>query len=163
MYLVYGSSIQQPCLLYDSMKVRVIACLLLNGWQKHIIFLRTFLQLSLIPHYTTLQKFAARINGTLLERIISSFILLLNINRYSLVQIHSSGFKTANASRYYTYKAKIQKKYVKLSVSAYVLLFQLVCIVKIRRAHTTKHDIIDFPPLVIKASEILPTNFCYSS
>ena len=35
------------------------------------------------------------------------------------------------------------------------MLFQLICIIKIRRA-PTKHDIIDFPPLVIKASEILP-------
>ena len=35
-------------------------------------YLRTFLQLSHISHYTTLQKFAARINGTLLERIIST-------------------------------------------------------------------------------------------
>jgi hypothetical protein len=35
-----------------------------------------------IPHYTTLQKFAARINGTILAKIISSFILLLSyINR----------------------------------------------------------------------------------
>jgi transposase len=48
-------------------------------------YFRTFLQLSHIPHYTTLQKFAARINGTLLERIISSFILLLtNIGKIDL-------------------------------------------------------------------------------
>jgi hypothetical protein len=46
-------------------------------WLIEAYYLRTFLQLSHIPHYTTLQKFAARINGTLLERIISSFILLL--------------------------------------------------------------------------------------
>ncbi|AFU57014.1 hypothetical protein Ngar_c00640 [Candidatus Nitrososphaera gargensis Ga9.2] len=32
-----------------------------------------FLQLSKIPHFTTMQKFAARISGTLLERIIASF------------------------------------------------------------------------------------------
>jgi hypothetical protein len=44
---------------------------------RSIYYLRIFLQLSHIPHYTTLQKFAARINGTLLEKIISSFILLL--------------------------------------------------------------------------------------
>jgi hypothetical protein len=41
---------------------------------RSIYYLRIFLQLSHIPHYTTLQKFAARINGTLLEKIISSFI-----------------------------------------------------------------------------------------
>jgi hypothetical protein len=51
--------------------------------------------------------------------------------------------------------AKIPKKYVKLSVSADVLLFQLICTIKIRRA-PTRHDTKDFPPLVIKASETLP-------
>jgi hypothetical protein len=44
-------------------------------WLVEAYYLRMFLQLSHIPHYTTLQKFAAaRINGTLLEKIISSFI-----------------------------------------------------------------------------------------
>jgi hypothetical protein len=70
------------------------------------------------------------------------------------IGIDSSGFKITNASQYYTDRVKIQKKYLKLSVSA-DMLFQLICIIKIRRA-PTKHDIIDFPPLVIKASEILP-------
>jgi hypothetical protein len=73
-----------------------------------------------------LQKFTDRINGTsLLWKIISSFILFLNINRL-FIGIDSSEFKTTNASQYYTYKAKIPKKYVKLSVSADVL-FQLIC------------------------------------
>jgi len=46
--------------------------------------------------------------------------------------IDSSGFKTTNASQYYTYKAKIPKKYVKLSVSADVLLlFQLIALSKL--------------------------------
>jgi hypothetical protein len=35
------------------------------------------------------------------------------------------------------------------------MLFQLIYIIKIRRS-PAKQDIIDFPPLVIKASEILP-------
>jgi hypothetical protein len=39
-------------------------------------YLRTFLQLSHIPHFTTLQKFTERISGTLLEKVVSSFIIL---------------------------------------------------------------------------------------
>ena len=39
-------------------------------------YLRTFLQLSHIPHFTTLQKFTERISGTLLEKVMSSFIIL---------------------------------------------------------------------------------------
>jgi hypothetical protein len=60
-------------------------------------YLRTFLQLSHIPHYTTLQKFAARINGTLLERIISSFILLLTNIGKIFTGIDSTGFKKDNS------------------------------------------------------------------
>jgi transposase len=59
-------------------------------------YLRTFLQLSHIPHFTTLQKFAARINGTLLERIISSFILLLTNIGKIFTGIDSTGFKKDN-------------------------------------------------------------------
>jgi len=40
-----------------------------------------FLQLSKIPHFTTLQKFADRITGTVLERIITSFICLTDIKQ----------------------------------------------------------------------------------
>ena len=123
-------------------------------------YLRMFLQISHIPHYTTLQKFAARINGSILAKIISSYILLLDyIHRLFIGIIDSSGFKiTNNASQCYTAKTKLHNnnnKYLKLSLSA-DLLSQIICTIKIRRAPITKHDIVDFPLLVIKASEILP-------
>ena len=38
-------------------------------WLIEAYYLRTFLQLSHIPHYTTLQKFTDRINGAILEKI----------------------------------------------------------------------------------------------
>ena len=62
-------------------------------WLIEAYYLRMFLQLSHIPHYTTLQKFAARINGTILTKIISSFILLLNHIHRLFIGIDSSGFK----------------------------------------------------------------------
>ena len=134
-------------------------------WLIKAYYLRIFMKLSYIsPHYTTLQKFTERINGTILAKIISSFILLLNYIHRLFIGIDSFiRFKTTNVSQYYTYKAKIQKKYVKLSFSADVLLIQLICIIKIRRAHTTRHDIIDFPPLLTHQSIRNSTNFCYSS
>jgi hypothetical protein len=51
------------------------------GWLHEAYYLRIFLQLDRLPHYTTLQKFVARMNGTLLYRIVSSFILLTKIRR----------------------------------------------------------------------------------
>jgi hypothetical protein len=67
-------------------------------------YLRMFLNLSrIIPHFTTLQKFTDRITGTILERIISSFILLTTIKQI-FFGIDSSGFKPSHASQHITLK-----------------------------------------------------------
>jgi hypothetical protein len=61
-------------------------------WLFEAYYLRIFMQLSHIPHYTTLQKFAAaRISGIILGRIISSFILLLRNIRRLFIGMDSSG------------------------------------------------------------------------
>ena len=123
-------------------------------WLVEAYYLRIVLQLSRIPHFTTLQKFAERISGTILEKIISSFIIFTNIGQL-LVGIDSSGFKATHASQYYTERAKLRRrKYIKLSLAAEVLQ-QIICTIKIRRA-PTRHDNIDFGPLITKTSEILP-------
>ena len=124
-------------------------------WLVEAYYLRTFLQLSHITHYTTLQKFSSRINGTLLERIISSFILLLLTNiRKIFAGIDSTGFKITHASQYYTELTELRRKYAKLSIGADVLQ-QIICTIKIRRA-PTRHDNIDFRPIITRTSEILP-------
>jgi DDE family transposase len=119
-----------------------------------IILGQAYIQLSHIPHYTTLQKFAATVSGTILERIISSFILLLSNIRRLFIGIDSSGFKLSNASQYYTDKVNLHSKYLKLSTGVEVLC-QIICSIKIRRA-PTRHDTIDFQPIVERTSEILP-------
>ena len=58
-------------------------------------YLRIYLQLSRIPHFTTLQKCTERIIGTLLEKIIASFIVFTRIRRL-FVGIDSSGFKESD-------------------------------------------------------------------
>ncbi len=124
-----------------------------SEWLVEAYYLRTFLQLSHVPHFTTLQKFTERINGTLLEKIISSFIILTKIGQL-FVGIDSSGFKATHASQYYTERAKLRRKYIKLSLAADVLQ-QIICTIKIRRA-PTRHDSIDFRPLITKISELIP-------
>jgi hypothetical protein len=92
----------------------------------------------------------------MLERIISSFIVLTNI-RQIFVGVDSSGFKATHASQYYTERAGVRKrrrKYIKVSLGADVLK-QIICTVKIRRT-PARHDNIDFRPLITKVSEILP-------
>ncbi|HYA84634.1 MAG TPA: IS5 family transposase [Candidatus Bathyarchaeia archaeon] len=122
-------------------------------WLVEAYYLRMVLQLSRIPHFTTLQKFTERISGTILEKIISSFIIFTNIGQL-FVGIDSSGFKATHASQYYAERAKLRRKYIKLSLAAEVLQ-QIICTIKIRRA-PTRHDNIDFGPLITKTSEILP-------
>ena len=56
-----------------------------SEWLVEAYYLRTFLQLLHIPHFTTLQKFTERLSGTLLEKVImSSFIILTKDDNYPL-------------------------------------------------------------------------------
>jgi hypothetical protein len=104
-------------------------------WLVEAYYLRMFLQLSHIPHYTTLQKFSCRINSTLLEKIISSFILLISNIRRIFAGIDSTGFKITHASQYYTERAGMRRKYARLSIGA-DMLQQIICTIKIRRSPT---------------------------
>ena len=79
-----------------------------SEWLVEAYYLRTYLQLSRIPHFTTLQKFTERISGTLLEKIIASFIVLTR--RRLFVGIDSSGFKATHSSQYYTERMKLKRR-----------------------------------------------------
>lgn len=133
---------------YEAKSYRMFA-----DWLIEAHYLRIFINLSKIPHFTTLQKFADRITGTVLERIIANFILLMD-NPQIFLGTDATGFKPTNASQYYTYRAKLRKKYVKLSIGA-DMLKQIICTIKIRRA-PARHDNVDFKPIVTKSAEIKP-------
>jgi len=123
-----------------------------TDWLVEAYYLRLFLQLSKIPHHTTLQKFTDRINIMMLDRIISSFILFSG-TIHIFAGIDATGFKITYASEYYTSRAKLRKKYAKLSIVADVLK-QIICNIKIRRAPTTRHDNVDFNEMITKISKI---------
>ena len=78
---------------------------------------RLFLGLSRVPHFTTLQKFTDKINNSLLEKIISSFIVIRG-SRHIFIGIDSTGFKITHASQYYTERTGFRRKYAKLSIGA---------------------------------------------
>ena len=59
-----------------------------------------------------------------------------------------------HASQYYTERTGFRRKYAKLSIGADVLL-QIICTIKIRRA-PTRHDNIDFKPILTRTSDIFP-------
>jgi len=123
-------------------------------WLVEACYLRLFLGLSRIPHFTTLQKFTDRINNSLLEKIISSFIVISG-TKHIFAGIDSTGFKiTHHASQYYIERTGLRRKYAKLSIGA-DLLQQIICNIRIRRA-PTRHDNIDFKPIITRTSNILP-------
>src|SRR4029078_2810754 len=122
-------------------------------WLFEAYYLRSCLGLSRIPHFTTLQKFTDRINNALLEKIISSFIVISG-TKSIFVGIDSTGFKITHASQYYTERTGLRRKYAKLSIGADVLQ-QIICNKRIRRA-PTRHDNIDFMPIITRTSNILP-------
>jgi hypothetical protein len=124
-------------------------------WLVEAHYLRMFLQISRIPHFTTLQKFSDRIVGTILQEMISYFIALINVN-HIFFGIDSSGFKSTHSSQYYAERAKLsKKKWRKLSVGADVLQ-QIICSIKTRRALRARYDNIDFRPIITRTSEIKP-------
>ena len=66
--------------------------------------------------------------------------------------IDSTGFKMTHASQYYTERTETRRKYAKLSIGADVLQ-QIICSIKIRRV-PTRHDNIDFKPIIARIAEI---------
>jgi hypothetical protein len=103
-----------------------------------------------------LQKFTERINNALLERIISSFIVITG-TKHIFVGIDLTGFKKDNSCftvLYCSNRIEKRRKYAKLSIGADVLL-QIICTIKIRLA-PTRHDNIEFKPIVIRTLIILP-------
>ncbi|HEY7080769.1 MAG TPA: hypothetical protein VH500_13780 [Nitrososphaeraceae archaeon] len=79
-------------------------------WLVEAHYLRLFLGLSRIPHFTTLQKIAGRISNTLLEKIISLFIVISG-TKHIFAGIEFTGFKMTSASQYYTERTAARRKY----------------------------------------------------
>ena len=90
-----------------------------------------------------------------MEKIISSFILLLGNIRKIFTGVNSTGFKITHASQYYTERTRLGRKCAKLSIGADVLLQQIIRTIKIRRP-PARHDNIDFRPIITRTSDILP-------
>jgi hypothetical protein len=89
-------------------------------------YLRIVLQLSHIPHFTTLQKFTERITGIVLERIILSFIILTKIGQLFIgidrfIWVQSNSFMLHNTIRKERAKLTRRRKYIKLSLTDDVL------------------------------------------
>jgi len=110
------------------------------------------LGLSKVPHYTTLQKAATRLDTAILQKILESFVIHVKIKSV-FAGIDATGFGHGQSSYYYTKRIKLRRKFVKMSAIS-DMKEQLVCAIKIR--HRQRHDSIDFVPLLQKVNEIIP-------
>ena len=89
-----------------------------------------------------------------MHKMLSEFILYIKV-RSVLVGIDGTGFGHGQSSYYYTKRAKLRRKFVKVSIAA-DMNQQIICAIKIR--HQPRHDSIDFASLLEKTNQIIPVN-----
>ena len=121
---------------------------------KECVGIQEYLGLSTIPHYTTLQKAAARLEGNLLHKMLQEFILYKKV-RLVLAGIDGSGFSYSTASYYYTKRVQLRRNFLKVVVCA-DMNTQLVCCVMTH--HNMQHDNPDFLPLLYKTNNVVPVD-----
>ena len=102
------------------------------------------LQLKTIPHFTTLQKAAARLSDILLHVAIGRFIQNVCLGKI-FAGADATGFETRHAAPYYTYRCNLRHSYTKMSAGS-DMESQLVCAVVIQH-QPISHDIKHFPQL----------------
>ena len=126
-------------------------------WLEEANNLLQYLQLKRIPHFTTLQKFAARISNSILQKILLSFVIAHdNQGQGHTIGIDATGFKSA-FSQYYDNRtattANVSKRTFIKNTICVDTNRQLICKTKTR--HSYCHDNIDFIP-VLYAIQNLP-------
>ena len=134
--------------------------------------IREYLGFSKIPHYATLQKAAARLEGSLciflsyhefpdelqkaaarlegglLHRMLQEFIPYKRV-RLVLAGIDGSGFSYSTASYHYAKRVRLRRNFLKIAVCA-DMNSQLICAAIIH--HGMQRDNPDFLPLLYKTS-----------
>ena len=81
-------------------------------------------------------------------------MLIGSIRRRLFIGIDSTGFKITHASQYYTERTGLRKEEDMQNYLSELTCYNK-CTIKIRRA-PTKHDNMDFRPIITRISEILP-------
>ena len=102
------------------------------------------LQLQTIPHFTTLQKAAARISQGILHVSIGRFIGIISTGKI-FAGADATGFENRHAAPYYTYRCNLRHAFTKMSAGS-DMKSQLICAVVIQH-HPVSHDIKHFSKL----------------
>ncbi len=113
------------------------------------------LQLRTIPHFTTLQKAAARISEGMLHVAIGRFIQIVSPNKI-FAGIDATGFETRHATPYYSYRCNLRHAFTKMSAGS-DMKSQLICAVVVQH-HPISHDIKHFLKLFSQMLDVIPMN-----
>ena len=101
------------------------SCRRLVQLSEECVGIREYLGFSKIPHYATLQKAAARSEGSPLRKMLQEFIPYKRV-RLVLAGIDGSGFSYSTASYHYTKRARLRRNFLKIVVCA-DMNSQLIC------------------------------------
>ncbi len=103
------------------------------------------LDLKEIPHFTTLQKAAARLNDILLHVAIGRFIGIVCPDKI-FAGVDATGFEDRHSTPYYSYRCSLRHSYTKCSAGS-DMKTQIICAVVIQH-HPISHDIKHFPEIL---------------
>jgi hypothetical protein len=113
-------------------------------WLQVATEITQMLGLNTIPHFTTIQKAAARLSDILLHVAIGRFISIA-CPEMIFAGADATGFEDRHCTPYYSYRCSIRQSYTKLSAGS-DMNTQLVCAVVIQH-HPISHDVRHFPEL----------------
>jgi len=102
-------------------------------WLQVATEITQMLGLNTIPHFTTLQKAAARLSDILLHVAIGRFIRMISPGKI-FAGADATGFETRHCTPCYTYRCNIRHAFTKMSAGS-DMKTQLVCAVVIQH-HT---------------------------
>ena len=103
-----------------------------------------------VPHFTTLQKAAARLGAAMLHLAVGRFARTFCPGAV-FAGIDATGFETRHAATYYTWRAGLRHEYTKLSACS-DMGTQLVMAVKCGRG--TEHDVSHIPVLLSRVRRL---------
>jgi transposase len=98
-----------------------------------------------IPHFTTLQKAAARLSDILLHVAIGRFIGIVSPGKI-FAGADATGFEDRHSTPYYSYRCSLRHSYTKMSAGS-DMKTQIICAVVIQH-HPISHDIKHFPEIL---------------